>query len=65
MTALMNAINKNDLSLVRQLIENGINVNELDANQDAPVVIAAYKGYDQILKSLLEAGMETQKLCMR
>ncbi|TDE14832.1 ankyrin repeat domain-containing protein [Dyadobacter psychrotolerans] len=58
MTALMNAINKNNATLVGQLIENGADVNELDSNQDAPLVIAAYKGYDQIVKSLLDAGAD-------
>lgn len=58
MTALMNAINKNNLLLVQQLIQNGVDVNELDSNQDAPLVIAAYKGYNQIVKLLLEAGAD-------
>jgi len=60
MTALMNANNKNNLSLVEQLIQNGADVNELDSNHDAPVVIAAYKGYNQILKALLEAGADVR-----
>ncbi|MEO6286989.1 MAG: ankyrin repeat domain-containing protein [Dyadobacter sp.] len=60
MTALMNAINKNNLSLVQQLIKDGADVNELDANQDAPIVIAAYKGYNQILQSLLAAGADVR-----
>ena len=58
MTALMNAINKNNLSLVKQLIQDGADVDELDGNQDAPLVMAAYKGYDQIVKLLLEAGAD-------
>ena len=60
MTALMNAINKNNTALVQQLIENGVDVNELDANQDAPLVMAAYKGYHQIVKLLLEAGADVK-----
>ncbi|WP_374754515.1 ankyrin repeat domain-containing protein [Runella zeae] len=60
MTALMNAINKNNAALVQQLIENGVDVNELDANQDAPLVMAAYKGYHQIVKLLLEAGADVK-----
>lgn len=58
MTALMKAINKNDLPLVQKLIQEGVNVNELDANRDAPLVIAAYKGYNQIVKLLLEQGAD-------
>ncbi len=56
MTALMNAITNNDLSEVQKLIQKGADVNELDDNQDAPLVIAAYKGYTEIVKVLLEAG---------
>lgn len=60
MTALMQAINKNNLSTVEQLIQNGADVNELDRNQDAPLVIAAYKGYNEIVKLLLEAGADVR-----
>ena len=49
MTALMKAINNNAIDTVRNLIRQGINVNELDTNQDAPLVIAAYKGYVDIV----------------
>lgn len=60
MTALMNAINKNNTSLVEQLIRDGADVDELDANLDAPLVIAAYKGYDHIVKLLLDAGADVK-----
>ena len=60
MTALMNAINKNNILLVQQLIQDGADVNELDSNQDAPLIIAAYKGYNQIVKLLLEAGADVR-----
>jgi ankyrin repeat protein len=60
MTALMNAINKNNISLVEQLIQNGADVDELDGNQDSPLVIAAYKGYDEIVKILLEKGADVR-----
>jgi uncharacterized protein len=60
MTALMNAINKNSVSTVQQLIQNGVNVDELDSNGDAPLVIAAYKGYNEIVKLLLEAGADVR-----
>jgi uncharacterized protein len=58
MSALMSAVNKNNVSLVKQLIHNGANVDELDSNQDAPLVIAAYKGYDEIVQLLLDAGAD-------
>ena len=58
MTVLMTAINHNDILAVDSLIQKGVNVNELDANQDAPLVIAAYKGYTEIVEKLLEAGAD-------
>lgn len=58
MTALMKAVKNNDIALVRKLIKEGNNVNELDANQDAPLIIAAYKGYTEVVKMLLEAGAD-------
>jgi uncharacterized protein len=58
MTALMTAINHNDIHVVESLIQKGVDVNELDANHDAPLVIAAYKGYTEIVKKLLEAGAD-------
>jgi hypothetical protein len=61
-TVLMQAVNNNDIDRVQKLIHQGINVNELDANQDAPLVMAAYKGYTEIVKLLLEAGADTAVL---
>ena len=58
MTVLMNAVKNNDIALVRELINRGINVNELDVNKDAPLIIAAYKGYTEIVKLLLKAGAD-------
>ncbi len=62
MTALMKAVNHNDAALVHKLIQQGVDVDELDANQDAPLVIAAYKGYTEIVKLLLEAGASVAAL---
>jgi ankyrin repeat protein len=56
MTALMNAVNRNDAAAVRSLIAQGANVDELDSGGNAPLVIAAYKGYAEITRLLLEAG---------
>jgi uncharacterized protein len=58
MTVLMNAVKNNDIALVRELINQGINVNESDVNKDAPLIIAAYKGYTEIVKLLLKAGAD-------
>ena len=33
-------------------------MDELDQNKDSPLVIAAYKGYNHIVKALLEAGAD-------
>lgn len=60
MTALMKAINKNDSAKVKELIRQGADVNELEANGDAPLVMAAYKGYNEIVRVLLEAGADVE-----
>lgn len=62
MTALMNAVHANNAIAVRKLIEQGVNVNETDSNGDAPLVMAAYKGYTVIVKLLLEAGADVGAL---
>ncbi len=58
MTALMNAVKKNDVDAVRKLIAQGVNVDELDSGGDAPLVMAAYNGYTEITRLLLEAGAD-------
>ncbi len=60
MTALMRAVQNNDVAEVKRLIGQGVNVNELDANQDAPLVMAAYEGHTDIVKLLLEAGADVK-----
>jgi ankyrin repeat protein len=54
----MKAVKNNDVASVRALIQQGIDVNELDVNKDAPLIMAAYKGYTDIVKLLLEAGAD-------
>jgi ankyrin repeat protein len=58
MTALMQAVQRNDVTRVRELIAQGVDVSELDASQDAPLVMAAYKGHTEIVRLLLEAGAD-------
>ena len=58
MTALMKAVQKNDVAGVNALIAQGSDVNELDPNGDAPLVMAAYKGHTAIVRALLEAGAD-------
>ncbi len=58
MTRLMQAVQDNHADRVRKLIAQGADVDERDANGDAPLIIAAYKGYTNILRLLLEAGAD-------
>ena len=58
MTALMKAINKNDVTAVTALIAQGSDINALDANRDAPIVMAAYLGNPKIVRLLLQAGAD-------
>jgi uncharacterized protein len=58
MTALMQAVRGNDVAAVEQLIAEGANVNELEPNGDAPLVMAAYLGHAEIVRKLLEAGAD-------
>ena len=60
MTALMQAVNKNDAAAVRKLIAQGANVDELESNGDAPLVMAAYLGHAEIVRLLLEAGADVK-----
>ena len=60
MTALMNAVQKNDVAAVKKLIAQGVNVNELEPNGDAPLVMSAYEGHTEITKLLLEAGADVK-----
>jgi ankyrin repeat protein len=57
MTALMKAVKNNDAAAVKKMIQAGVDVNELE-NGDAPLVMAAYQGRDEIVKMLLEAGAD-------
>ena len=60
MTALMKAVNQNDAEAVRKLIAQGVNVDELEPNGDAPLVMAAYQGHSEIVRLLLEAGADVK-----
>jgi ankyrin repeat protein len=58
MTTLLKAIHQQDVKKVAQLIEQGVDVNELDSGGDAPIVMAAYKGDPDIVLLLLQAGAD-------
>jgi ankyrin repeat protein len=62
MTALMKAVDQNDIAAVRKLIAQGVNVNELEPNGDAPLIMAAYQGHTEITRLLLEAGADVGAL---
>src|SRR3954468_24191121 len=58
MTAVMKAVRHNDVPGLEALIAGGADVNELDPNGDAPLVMAAYLGHADIVRRLLAAGAD-------
>lgn len=62
MTALMNAVQNDDAAAVQRLIAQGANVSEIDSQGDSPLIMAAYKGYTEIVRLLLEAGADVGAL---
>jgi len=60
MTALMEAVRRNDVAATQRLINEGANVDELEPNGDAPLVIAAYLGHTAVVRLLLEAGADVK-----
>jgi ankyrin repeat protein len=59
---LMRAVKSNNVAQVAKLIEQGAEVSRADANGDSPLIMAAYKGYTEIVKLLLEAGADVAAL---
>ncbi len=60
MTALMQAVQRNDVAAVKKLIAQGVNVDELEPNGDAPLIMSAYEGHTEITRLLLEAGVDVK-----
>lgn len=58
-TALMVAVQNNDVGLARSLLAAGANVNILDANKDPAINWAAYYGYGDLIDLFLENGATT------
>jgi ankyrin repeat protein len=54
----MKAVQRNDVRGVQRLIADGVDVDELDAGGDAPLVMASYLGHTDIVRLLLEAGAD-------
>ena len=50
MTALMKAVRYSHQSRVKELVAGGADVDELDPNGDAPLVMAAYLGHAGIVR---------------
>jgi len=60
MTELLDAVKRNDINSVEKLIKKGTDINAKDENGDAPLVQAAYLGFDTIVRLLLEAGADVE-----
>ncbi|MDG4595590.1 MAG: ankyrin repeat domain-containing protein [Candidatus Contendobacter sp.] len=58
MTTLMNAVKRNDLARVKELIQQGVDINAPDASGDVPLIMAAYEGHTEIVQALLEVGAD-------
>lgn len=55
-TALMRAIEENDLFAVQNLLSAGANINACDKDGRTPLMLAAYNGLVSIVEMLLSAG---------
>ena len=53
---LLNAVERNDLDNVIELINNGANIDVKTKDNETPLIRAAYKGYIKIAKELIKAG---------
>lgn len=58
MTTLMKAVKANEIDRVRQLIQQGVDVDQPDGSQDVPLIMAAYLGHTEIVAVLLAAGAD-------
>ena len=52
------ACRKGDLERVRQLIQDGQDVNRGDIYRETPLMKAAYNGHDQVVRELIRAGAD-------
>ncbi|MDR0193960.1 MAG: ankyrin repeat domain-containing protein [Myroides sp.] len=53
---LFDAIKKNDLIAVKQLVERGVNLEIQNVKGETPLMYAVYLKYNSIAKALIEAG---------
>ncbi len=56
--ALIDAAKEGDLNKVRKLLDKGANVDTKDKYGHTPVILASMKNYPEIVKVLLEAGVD-------
>ena len=57
-TSLVAAVNNNDLELSKQLIENGVDVNQIDNSGDSLLLVSSARGQSKIVKLLLDSGAD-------
>ncbi len=62
MSDIVRAVRKNNIKLVKELIEQGYDINKPDVNGDTALILAAYEGKTAILKLLLESGADVSVL---
>jgi ankyrin repeat protein len=52
------AVNNNDLELVKNLIENGADVNQTDSSGNSLLIISSANGQSEMVKLLLDSGAD-------
>ncbi|HEY9704877.1 MAG TPA: ankyrin repeat domain-containing protein, partial [Allocoleopsis sp.] len=57
-TNLINAVNSNNLELVKKLISQGENVNQTDNSGNSLLIVSSANGHAEMVKLLLELGAD-------
>lgn len=55
---LLTSVINNDLAGVRNLLEQGVEVNTLDENNRSALMYASFEGYTEIMESLISNGAD-------
>lgn len=61
---LIKAVKRGDVAAIESLVESGVDVNGYNAQGLTPLCVAAGKGDTQVLRALLHAGAEPNKLSL-